>query len=239
MTLQSTWATWRVLVQPGLQSETLLKTKQWTKQNHKTQLIKTEPTERCTIGRWGSLGFWRHKLWFFLGKECPCTAATSWQERSFCLREGLHWTKGNFGFVYLRMLDQKFKMNILGGAFQWILFIEFYFKIHSIGRGKYFVMGWGQTSSPKMRHLRCSWFRVPSATVLKKISCFSTCLFFPAQELVYNKIMENTLLQCTVESSPISRLYIGPKRKTCEPLHVGLPSIGTDFRAVFSSFHLS
>lgn len=68
---------------------------------------------------------------------------------------------------------------------------------------------------------------------------FSMSFFFPAQELVYNKIMENTLLQCTVESSPISRLYIGPKRKTCEPLHVGLPSIGTDLRAVFSSFHLS
>lgn len=174
MTLQSTWATWRVLVQPGLHSETLLK----TKQNQKTQLIKTEPTERCIIGRWGSLGFWHHKLRFFLGKECPCTAATLWQERSFCLRERLHWTKGNFGFVCLRMLDQKFKMNILGGAFQWILFIEFYFKIHSIGRGKYFVMGWGQRSSPKMRQLRCSWFRVPSATVLKKNKLFFNMSFF-------------------------------------------------------------
>lgn len=52
---------------------------------------------------------------------------------------------------------------------------------------------------------------------------FNMPFFFPAQELDYNKIMENTLLQCTFEPSPISRLYMGPKRKPCEPLHVGLP----------------
>lgn len=211
-----------------MKSSSPARTTEWNIVKNKTTKrpswsTKTEPTERCIIGRCGSLGFWRHKLRFFFGKERSCTAATLWQERSFCLGERLHWTKGNFGFVCLRMLDQKFKINILGGAFQWILFIEFYFKIHSFGCGKYFVMGWGQRSPPKMRHLRCSWFRVPSATVLKKNKLFSRCLFFLHRNWIIKKIMENTLLQCTIESSPISKLYIEPKRKACEPLHVGLP----------------
>lgn len=207
------------------------RTTEWNLVKNKT-MNKTQPEDPADQSRtYWKMHYWEMRLIrvfapyieILLGKECPCTAATLWQERSFCLRERLHWTKGNFGFVCLRMLDQKYKINILGGAFQWILFIEFYFKIHSFGRGKYFVMGWGQRSSPKMRHLRCSWFRMPSATVLKKNKLFFNMPFFPAQEVVYNKIMENTLLQFAADSSPISRLYIGPKRKTCEPLHAGLP----------------
>lgn len=180
------------------------------KPTQKTQLINQKPTNwkkhywemRCVND---NKTFWHYTLRFFLWKKkkkLPCTPGTSWQEKSFCFRKGLHWTTGNFEFVSLRMLDQKFKMKMLGGAFQWVLFIEFYFEIHSFGCGKYFVMGWGWRPFPKIRHLRCSWLGVLSATILKKNKLFSTCFFFPSQELFYNKITENTLLQCTLVIFP-------------------------------------
>lgn len=183
---------------------------------------KTEPIERCIIGRCDSLGFWRHKLRFFLGKERPCTAVTLWQERSFCLGERLHWTKGNFGFVWgcwIRNLRLIF----------WVEHFSKFYLLNSILKSIPLVVEsillWAEDRD---HSLKCDTWDAHGSEcrVLqfwRKTSCFQHAFFFSAQELDYNKIMENTLLQCTVEPSPISRLYIGPKRKACKPLHVGLP----------------
>lgn len=111
------------------------------------------------------------------------------------------------------MLDQKFKMNILGGAFQWILFIEFYFKIVPLVVESILFRA-ENGDHPRRRgtgdaHRSECWV----LQLWRKRSCFSG-YFSPLHRSWFTiKSWRKHCYSLPLQSSPISRLHLGSKRR--------------------------